>query len=96
MTSSATTQAPTTGTDPAAEGEKHAAALAWMESEFPGWTIEVNETLTSRGTTELWVATAEGHHPQSELTLMKLRNRLRDYTSRAAGRERIAAKARQS
>lgn len=58
-------------------------SAAWLESEFPGWTIEIDRTATWEGTLKpLWIARREGHHPQSEMTAAKLHTRLTDYLAR--------------
>ncbi len=65
----------------------HAAALAWLRSEFPEWNFEVGVARTmSRGDMPSWVAKKEGHHPQSELTPGKLYSRLTDYLVRETHR----------
>lgn len=58
-------------------------AIDWLEAEFPGWTIEVDETSTWEGTLRpLWIARREDHHPQAELTAAKLHTRLTEYLER--------------
>lgn len=58
-------------------------AVAWLEDEFPGWTIDVDETATWEGDLRsLWIARREGHHPQAELSAAKLHSRLSDYLQR--------------
>lgn len=59
------------------------ALVAWLSDEFPGWTIEVDETATWEGDLRpLWIARREGHHPQAELTAAKLHTRVSDYLAR--------------
>ncbi|MFU8839345.1 MAG: hypothetical protein ACNA8R_01320 [Nitriliruptoraceae bacterium] len=58
-------------------------AVAWLESEFPGWTIDLDETATWEGELRsLWIARRDGHHPQAELSAAKLHSRLSDYLQR--------------
>ena len=58
-------------------------ALSWLHEEFPGWTIDVDETATWEGDLRsLWIARREGHHPQAELSAAKLHSRLSDYLQR--------------
>ena len=58
-------------------------AVAWLEEEFPGWTIDIDETATWEGDLRsLWIARREGHHPQAELSAAKLHSRLSDYLKR--------------
>jgi hypothetical protein len=62
-------------------------AVAWLEAEFPGWTIDLDETATWEGELRsLWIARRDGHHPQSELSAAKLHSRLSDYLQREARR----------
>lgn len=57
--------------------------VAWLEQEFPGWTIEVDTTATWEGDLKpLWIARREGHHPQAEMTAAKLHTRLAEYLER--------------
>lgn len=59
------------------------AAVGWLESEFPGWTVDVDETETWEGDLRpLWIARKDGHHPQAELTAAKLHTRLTEYLER--------------
>lgn len=63
-------------------------AVAWLEEEFPGWTIEIDTTSTWEGDLKsLWIARREGHHPQAELTAAKLHTRLTDYLQREERRQ---------
>jgi len=58
-------------------------AVAWLQDEFPGWVIDVDETATWEGDLRsLWIARREGHHPQAELSAAKLHSRLSDYLQR--------------
>jgi len=58
-------------------------ALSWLHEEFPGWTIDVDETATWEGDLRsLWIARRDGHHPQAELSAAKLHSRLSDYLQR--------------
>jgi hypothetical protein len=58
-------------------------AVAWLEEEFPGWTIDIDETATWEGDLRShWIARREGHHPQAELSAAKLHSRLSDYLKR--------------
>jgi hypothetical protein len=63
------------------------ATVAWLEAQFPGWTVEAAETATWEGDLKpLWVARQPGHHPQAEMTAAKLHTRLSDYIAREARR----------
>ena len=58
-------------------------AVAWLQAEFPGWTVDVDETATWEGDLRsLWIARRDGHHPQAELSAAKLHSRLSDYLQR--------------
>ena len=57
--------------------------VAWLEGEFPGWTVAIDETAGWQGELRpLWIARREGHHPQAELTAAKLHTRLTEYLDR--------------
>lgn len=59
------------------------ATAAWLETEFPGWTISVDRTGSwEGGLRPLWIARRDGHHPQAELSAAKLHTRLTDYLER--------------
>lgn len=59
------------------------ALVAWLGEEFPGWSIQVDETATWEGDLRpLWIARREGHHPQAELSAAKLHTRLSEYLER--------------
>jgi hypothetical protein len=76
---------PTATTDPMQDTQ------AWLESEFPGWSITVDETATWEGDLRpLWIARREGHHPQAELSAAKLHTRLTDYLDREERRHALA------
>jgi hypothetical protein len=76
---------PTATTDPILE------TRAWLESEFPEWSISVDETATWEGPLRpLWIARREGHHPQAELSAAKLHTRLTDYLDREERRHALA------
>lgn len=65
-------------------------SIIWIEDEFPGWAVSVATTRTGRGDTKpIWIARAEGHHPQAALTAAKLHSRLSDYQARERRRERF-------
>lgn len=67
--------------------ERTAAFVDFLQSEFPDWDFEVESTSTwSQDDKPLWIATREGHHPQSALTAAKLHRRLSDYEARNAAR----------
>jgi hypothetical protein len=69
----------------------HRAALTWLEDEFPGWRISIDETSSWEGELRpLWIARQEGHHPQAELTAAKLHSRLADYLHRETRRQALA------
>lgn len=64
--------------------------IMWLEDQFPGWTIHVDETDTGVGELRpLWIASRDGHHPQSELSASKLHTRLSDYLDRQERREAL-------
>ena len=66
------------------------AAISWLESEFPGWTVSVDRTADWDGEFRpLWIARSSGHHPQAELTAAKLHTRLADYLDREARRQAL-------
>lgn len=59
----------------------------FLAAEFPDWSFEVDATSTwGGGARQRWVATRDGHHPQSELTAGKLHRRLSDYEERIRAR----------
>lgn len=61
--------------------------INWLEAEFSGWTIDLDESSTWGGDLRpLWIARKEGHHPQAELTAAKLHTRLSEYLNRADAR----------
>lgn len=67
------------------------AVVAWLEDEFPGWTVTVDETATWEGGLKaLWIARREGHHPQAELTAAKLHTRLTEYLDRTSRRQAMS------
>lgn len=85
------TTTPTTQHAPApAEDEGVSVAVDWIQSEFPGWTIAIDNTSTWEGDLRpLWIARSPGHHPQAELTPAKLHTRLSDYLDREARRQAL-------
>jgi hypothetical protein len=67
------------------------ATVAWLEDEFPGWTVDVDETATWEGDLRsLWIARRDGHHPQAELSPAKLHTRLADYLDREERRRAMS------
>jgi hypothetical protein len=71
--------------------DRRASTASWLEDEFPGWTVQVDETATWEGELRpLWIARREGHHPQAELTAAKLHSRLSDYLDREQRRNALA------
>ena len=57
--------------------------VAWLEGEFPGWSVSIDEAAGWRGEQRpLWIARRDGHHPQAELTAAKLYTRLSEYLDR--------------
>jgi hypothetical protein len=60
--------------------------ITWLQAEFPGWSITVDETATWRGLRPIWIARCEGHHPQAELTAAKLHTRLTEHLEREGRR----------
>lgn len=69
-----------------------AATIAWLEDEFPGWTVNVGATTGwgDRDLRSLWIARRDGHHPQAELSAAKLHTRLSDYLDREERRHALA------
>jgi hypothetical protein len=68
-----------------------ATTVAWLEDEFPGWTVDIDETATWEGDLRsLWIARREGHHPQAELSPAKLHSRLSDYLAREERRRALS------
>lgn len=69
------------------QDERTAAFVDFLESEFPAWDFSIDSTSTwSQDDKPLWIATREGHHPQSALSAAKLHRRLSDYEAREAAR----------
>lgn len=67
--------------------ERTARYVDFLTTEFPDWQFAVDATATWSGEDrELWVATRDGHHPQSALTAGKLHRRLSDYEERRRAR----------
>ena len=67
------------------------AVVDWLRSEFPGWSFHVADTATWVGDHQpIWIASLDGHHPQSELTPAKLHTRLSEYLERIERRNRLA------
>jgi hypothetical protein len=63
---------------------------AWLETEFPGWSVTIDETATWKGSLRpLWIARRDGHHPQAELSAAKLHTRLTDYLDREERRHAL-------
>jgi hypothetical protein len=61
--------------------------LDWLRAEFPDWEVSVERTTTPEGVDRpLWIASRDGHHPQSALTGAKLHTRLSDYLDRESRR----------
>ena len=72
----------------AAQASTTEVTIAWLQDQFPGWTIELDESASWDGETRpLWIARREGHHPQAELTAAKLHSRLSDYLERESQRQ---------
>jgi hypothetical protein len=95
MTDRSMTEDRVTDTQPDAHPTSHdeatASTIAWLESEFPGWTVEVDATSTWEGDLRaLWIARREGHHPQAEMSPAKLHTRLDDYLSRIEQRQAMS------
>jgi hypothetical protein len=73
----------------AKQDELHS-TITWLEEQFPGWTIHVDETDTGVGELRpIWIASREGHHAQAELSASKLHTRLADYLDREERREAL-------
>jgi hypothetical protein len=71
--------------------DTHTDAISWLEVEFPGWSVTVDETASWEGDVRpLWIARQDGHHPQAELTAAKLHSRLSDYLDRERRRQALA------
>ncbi len=67
--------------------DRTAAYFDFLEGEFPDWQFELDSTATWSGDAKpLWIATREGHHPQSALSAAKLHRRLEDYEARRSAR----------
>lgn len=84
---------PTATNAPEATAPAHerTAVATWIEAEFPGWSVDVDETTTWEGDLRpLWIARREGHHPQAELSAAKLHTRLSDYHDREQRRNALA------
>lgn len=65
--------------------------IAWLENEFPGWTVDLDESSTWSGDLRpIWIARKPGHHPQAELTAAKLHTRLSEYLDRIEARRALA------
>lgn len=80
-------QQQTVDVDALAETEEVEAYVDFLEAEFPEWEFSIDATATWSGEPKpLWIATREGHHPQSELTAGKLHRRLSDYQDREDAR----------
>lgn len=77
----------------ARQHEAHASTretIAWLEDEFPGWRVSVDETAGWQGELRpLWIARRDGHHPQAELTAAKLHTRLSEYLGREGRRRAL-------
>lgn len=96
MTTSTSTSAPTTTTNDdgvqmhrvdAPTSPHHEAAITWLTDEFPDWEIAVSDSRSGHGEIRpIFVASQDGHHPQSELTPAKLHSRLSDYLGRESRR----------
>jgi hypothetical protein len=81
----------TAETTQATAADEVGATIAWLESEFPGWTIALDETCTWEGDLRsLWIARKDDHHPQAELTAAKLHTRLSEYLEREARRKALS------
>lgn len=66
---------------------QHEAAITWLTDEFPDWEIAVSDSRSGdMQIRPLFIASQEGHHPQSELTPAKLHSRLSDYLGRESRR----------
>ena len=71
--------------------DRSAPMIEWLETEFPGWQISVDETANWEGDLRpLWIARRGGHHPQSELSAAKLHTRLTEYHEREDRRSALA------
>jgi hypothetical protein len=71
--------------------EQARATIAWLESEFPDWRIDIDESASWQGELRpLWIARRDGHHPQAELSPAKLHTRLDDYHKRNEARRALS------
>lgn len=87
MTDAKTNTSTRTRSDRAEELE---ATIAWLEEQFPGWEINVDQTDTGVGELRpIWIASRSGHHAQAELSPSKLHTRLSDYLDRQERREAL-------
>ncbi|MCC5950220.1 MAG: hypothetical protein JJT89_17350 [Nitriliruptoraceae bacterium] len=90
------TSFPDTTTDRAVDlgaglDEQAQRTIDWLEVEFPGWSVELDDTATWDGNLRpLWIARRDGHHPQAELTAAKLHTRLTEYHEREDKRRALA------
>lgn len=83
--------ATTHDTQRTATTDRHQATVAWLEDQFPGWTVTVDEGESGFGELQpLWIATMDGHHPQAEKSAAKLHTRLGDYLYRIERREALS------
>lgn len=91
MTDATQTTATTNAPGATLTADRSATMLEWLETEFPGWQISVDETATWEGDLRpLWIARRGGHHPQSELSAAKLHTRLTEYLEREDRRSALA------
>jgi hypothetical protein len=82
----------TSETSEASSEEPVRTTIEWLEREFPGWSIDVDQT-ASWGVGDLrplWIARRDGHHPQSELSPAKLHTRLTEYLGRERRRRALS------
>ncbi|GGI09737.1 hypothetical protein [Egicoccus halophilus] len=71
--------------------DRNDTVISWLENEFPGWQVSIDETATWEGDSRpLWIARRGGHHPQSELSAAKLHTRLTEYLEREARKRALS------
>jgi hypothetical protein len=65
-------------------------ALQWLQAQFPDWEFRIAR---AAGWTDqdrqVWIASRQGHHDQSELSAAKLHTRLSDYLHREDQRQAL-------
>lgn len=58
-------------------------ALQWLQKQFPDWEFRLAPAAGWHNhDRQVWIASRQGHHDQSELSAAKLHTRLSDYLHR--------------